>query len=104
MISTKPLFEQTISARPDPGGFHVYLGAAAWTNDQLRREMELGAWFIFPADAGTVFNSDPESLWPQMIQRTELRLARSEPADADQPRAALDNYLDGIWSVSGPDR
>ncbi len=104
MISTKPLFEQTISARPDPGGFHVYLGAAGWTNDQLRKEMELGAWFIFPADAGAVFNSDPDSLWPQMIRKTELKLAGSGPADADRPRAALDNYFAAIRSVRDPDR
>ena len=56
LISTKTLFEQTFSARPDPGVFHVYLGYAGWTNDQLRREVELGAWFIFPADASERFS------------------------------------------------
>jgi len=85
LISTKTLFEQTISARPDPSGFHVYLGSAGWTNDQLRKEVELGAWFIFRADAGTVFDSDPDSLWLQMIQKTELKLAGSGPASADRP-------------------
>jgi len=84
LISTKALFEQTISARPDPNVFHVYLGYAGWNNDQLRKEVELGAWFIFQGDAGTVFNSDPDSLWPQMIRKTELKLARSKSADADQ--------------------
>ena len=88
MISTKTLFEQTISARPDPSGFHVYLGSAGWTNDQLRKELELGAWFIFQADAGTVLDSDPDSLWSQMIQKTELKLAGSGPAPADRPTAA----------------
>jgi len=92
-ISTKTLFEQTISTRPDPSGFHVYLGYAGWTKDQLRKEVELGGWFIFQADAGTVFASDPDSLWPEMIRKTELNLAGSWPADADQPRAALDNYF-----------
>jgi putative AlgH/UPF0301 family transcriptional regulator len=82
MISTKPTFEQTISAKPDASGFHVYLGAAAWTAPQLRMEMALGAWFIFPADAGTVFDSDPDSLWPKMIKKTELMLAGSGSADA----------------------
>jgi putative AlgH/UPF0301 family transcriptional regulator len=83
LISAKPLFEQTISTRPDPGVFHVYLGYAGWTEDQLRREVELGAWYIFPAEAGTVFNSDPDSLWPQMIGKTELKMAGTEPAGAD---------------------
>ena len=77
LISTTSLFEQTISARADPSVFHVYLGYAGWTMDQLRREMEFDSWFIFPADAKTVFDSDPDSLWPRMIARTELKLARS---------------------------
>ena len=86
LISDKALFEQTISARPDPGVFHVYLGYAGWTQDQLRTEAQSGAWFVFPADAATVFNSDPDSLWLQMIQKTELQLAKTVPfAEASQP-------------------
>jgi putative AlgH/UPF0301 family transcriptional regulator len=80
LVSSKTLFEQTISARPDPSVFHVYLGYAGWNQDQLRKEVELGSWFIFPADTETVFNADPDSLWSQMIQKTELKLAGSEPA------------------------
>lgn len=84
LINTKTLFEQTISARPDPGGFHVYLGYAGWAKDQLRMEVAQGAWFIFQADAETVFSSDPDSLWPQMIRKTELRLARGPSGRAAQ--------------------
>ena len=83
LISAKTLFEQTLSAQPSPGVFHVYLGYAGWTIDQLRMEVELGAWFIFPADASTVFNPDPDSLWLRMIRKTELQLAGSEPANED---------------------
>jgi putative transcriptional regulator len=79
LIAAKPLFEQTLAARPDPGVLHVYLGYAGWTQDQLRMEVELGAWFIFPAEASTVFNADPDSLWLEMIRKTELQLARGEP-------------------------
>jgi putative transcriptional regulator len=103
LISAKTLFEQTISARPDPGVFHVYLGHAGWTNDQLRKEVEFGAWFIFPANASTVFNSDPDSLWPQMIRKTELKLAGSEPAGADQKeRSYADEH--GISAALGARR
>jgi putative AlgH/UPF0301 family transcriptional regulator len=88
LISDKALFEQTISARPDPGLFHVYLGYAGWTQDQLRSEAQSGAWFVFPADAATVFNSAPDSLWLQMIQKTELQLAKTEPfAETSHPVA-----------------
>jgi putative AlgH/UPF0301 family transcriptional regulator len=79
LISTRTPFEKAISGRPDPGIFHVYLGYAGWSNDQLQKEVELGSWFIFEGDARTVFDSDPNSLWRQMIQKTELKLARSEP-------------------------
>ena len=94
LISDKALFEQTISARPDPGVFHVYLGYAGWTQDQLRTEVQLGAWFIFPADTATIFNSNPDSLWLQMIQKTELRLAKTEPfVEISQPVARVNDTL-----------
>ncbi len=79
LITDKDLFDKTISARPDPAVFHVYLGYAGWTQDQLRNEVELGAWFVFPGDAGTIFNSDPDSLWPEMIHKTEMEMAESVP-------------------------
>ena len=80
LISSKTLFEQTISTKPDPGVFHVYLGYAGWNRAQLRKEVELGAWFILPADTSAIFNSDPDSLWPQMIRKTELKFVWSMPA------------------------
>jgi putative AlgH/UPF0301 family transcriptional regulator len=82
-IATKNQLEQALTDRAAPKAFHVYLGYAGWHADQLRREMELGAWFVFPGDAGTVFNFDPDSLWPQMIHKTELQMARNEPLDAN---------------------
>ncbi len=98
LISDKGLFEQTISARPDPDVFHVYLGYAGWTQDQLRTEVQLGAWFVFPADAAAVFNSDPDSLWLQMIQKTELQLAKTEPF-AETSRSFADgvSWTDRSW-------
>jgi len=84
LISDKGLFEKTISAQPDANVFHVYLGYAGWTQDQLRTEVQSGAWFVFPADTATVFNSHPDSLWLQMIYKTELQLAKTEPF-ADPP-------------------
>jgi putative AlgH/UPF0301 family transcriptional regulator len=75
-ISTKAALEKTISSRPDPAAFHVYLGYAGWTPDQLKTELRLGGWFIFQADNQTVFNANPGSLWQEMIKKTELEMAR----------------------------
>ena len=76
LILTKTLLEQTIASRRDPDIFHIYLGYSGWTSDQLKREVELGAWFVFPADAATVFDSDPDTLWSRMIRKTEQKMAR----------------------------
>jgi putative transcriptional regulator len=79
LISDKSLFEKMLSGRPDPKVFHVYLGYAGWTQAQLRAEVQMGAWFVFPADTAAVFNADPGALWLQMIQQTELQYAKTEP-------------------------
>jgi putative transcriptional regulator len=76
LILTRALLEQNIAARRDAGVFHIYLGYAGWTGDQLKREVELGAWFVFPADAATVFDTDPDTLWSRMIRKTEQKMAR----------------------------
>lgn len=76
LVSTKSRFEQILSKRPIPADFHVYLGYAGWTRDQLRQEIQLGAWFIFQGDTQTVFNANPDSLWPELIRQTELKLTK----------------------------
>jgi putative AlgH/UPF0301 family transcriptional regulator len=81
VVATKTLFEKTLSAHTAPNAFRVYFGYAGWTKKQLQSEVNLGAWFIFPADAKTVFSTDPESLWPEMIRITEQKFARNEPAE-----------------------
>jgi putative transcriptional regulator len=89
LISTKTLLERTISTRPDPGVFHVYLGYAGWATEQLRMEVGLGSWFIFQAHARTVFDLNPDSLWPEMIRKTELKLAMSEPAQVNSLKMGI---------------
>ncbi len=76
LVLTRAVLEQQIAARREPDVFHIYLGYSGWTSDQMRREVELGAWFVFPADAATVFDGDPDTLWARMIRKTEQKMAR----------------------------
>lgn len=92
-ISAKTALEKIISSHPDRGGFHVYLGYAGWSTIQLRNEIRLGGWFVFPPDNQTVFNANPDSLWREMIKKTELEMAHSWPASAAGARQ-------GSWSQS----
>ncbi len=77
LIVAKGVLEQTIAEKPDKDNFHVFMGYAGWTHDQLRKEVELGAWSILQADTGPVFDSNPESLWLRMIRKTEQKRAQT---------------------------
>lgn len=74
-ISKKTTLEKAMSSRAAPSVFHIYLGYAGWTTEQLRNEVRLGAWFVFPADNKAIFNANPNSLWHEMIKKTELKMA-----------------------------
>jgi len=76
MISSKTLLEKTLAAGIESSQFHAYLGYAGWGREQLEREVELGAWHVIPADSGNVFHADPDSVWPRLIRRTEVRIAQ----------------------------
>jgi putative AlgH/UPF0301 family transcriptional regulator len=76
LISDKDLLEKTLAAKAQPDMFHVFLGYAGWGPGQLEHEIELNAWHIVPADAASVFDADPDSVWLRLIRRTELRIAR----------------------------
>ena len=105
MISTKPLFEQTILARPDPSSFHVYLGAAGWTNDQLRKELELGAWFIFSGGCRNGFQCRSGFLVAANDSENGAKVCRERACGRTSPKSrALENYFATIRSVRGPGR
>jgi putative transcriptional regulator len=75
LISNKDLLKATLASGAESSVFHTYVGYAGWGAGQLEHEMELGAWHVMPADAATVFHSDPDSVWPRLIRRTETQVA-----------------------------
>ena len=75
LISNKDPLKATLASGVEASVFHAYVGYAGWSAGQLEHEVELGAWHIMPADAATVFHSDPDSVWPRLIRRTETQVA-----------------------------
>jgi putative transcriptional regulator len=75
LISNKDLLKETLASGAESSVFHTYVGYAGWSAGQLEHEVELGAWHIMPADAATVFHSDPDSVWQRLIRRTESQIA-----------------------------
>ncbi len=53
----------------------LYLGYAGWGAGQLENEVKWGMWHTLPADVALVFDSDPETLWPRLIRKFEVRYA-----------------------------
>lgn len=63
--------------RADPlQGVRVYAGYAGWAAGQLQNEIERGGWHVVPADADTIFDKDPATIWPELIQRATQRMTR----------------------------
>jgi putative transcriptional regulator len=79
LISSKALLQKTLLTKVDTEQFHVYVGYAGWGPGQLEHEVDLGAWHILSADAAEVFHSDPETVWPRLIRRTQLQIAATKP-------------------------
>ena len=77
LVSSKALLEKTLSAQVESKSFRVYVGYAGWGAGQLEHEIALGGWHIMAADACSVFHSEPESVWPRLIRRTEQQIARA---------------------------
>ena len=53
--------------------FRVYAGYAGWAPGQLEREIERGDWHVMHPDADLIFDAEPTSIWPAMMQRRKLR-------------------------------
>ena len=72
-------------ARDNPvDGLRVFAGYAGWGPGQLEAEVARGDWHVARADAGTVFEKRPETLWRELERRaaeiTALRSAARAPA------------------------
>jgi len=76
MLSSKELLQKILASRTDADTFHAFLGYAGWEPGQLENEVESGAWHVVPAEAAEVFHSDPDSVWPRLIRRTETQIAK----------------------------
>ena len=59
---------------------HAYLGYAGWAPGQLDAEIARGDWIVAPADAGSVFDTPPVDVWPNLMRRNAGRWVRAGPA------------------------
>lgn len=80
LLSNKELLEKALAAGTRQNAFRIYLGYSGWGAGQLEHELDLGMWYVFRGDPRMVFDPYPDSVWPRLVQRTQLQIARRAPA------------------------
>ena len=69
-MSSDAEFIRELLARDNPvDGLRVFVGYAGWGPGQLEAEIERGDWHLAHADAATVFEKRPETLWRELDRR-----------------------------------
>jgi putative transcriptional regulator len=52
------------------GAFTRYfVGYSGWARSQLQMEIDVGAWYVLPADRDTILNADPKRMWKELLLR-----------------------------------
>lgn len=79
--SNSPPFFSVISKRPQLLGMissaeaplRIFAGDTGWTAQQLQSEVARGLWKVLPANAETVFDPHPETLWRRLTPNRPIR-------------------------------
>ena len=62
------LLDKLLTA-PGDGLQRLFLGHSGWASAQLDMEIQVGAWYVLPADLDTILRMDPEIMWEELIAR-----------------------------------
>jgi len=74
--ATSGLEHIALLAQEAASQFRVHAGYAGWSPGQLDSEVARGDWHVLPGDAETLFDTNPASLWPTLIQRGSIEWTR----------------------------
>jgi putative transcriptional regulator len=71
-VGTTKLLRKALAGKLD---IRVFAGYAGWGPGQLEAEVDAGAWHVERGVATTVFDDDPESLWPRLTRKLDTQIA-----------------------------
>ena len=74
-VGTTKLLRKALAEKMD---IRVFAGYAGWGPGQLEAEVDAGAWHVERGVAATVFDDDPESLWPRLVRKLDTQIARAK--------------------------
>lgn len=75
------LVERILTNANGREAFRAYLGYSGWGPGQLEGEMKTGSWILMPADPKWVFETDPSSVWRELM----LAMGEAYRPYADMP-------------------
>jgi putative transcriptional regulator len=56
--------------------FRTYAGYSGWAPGQLDDEIARGDWHIVPAERRFIFDTRPDELWDELIQRVDIQVVK----------------------------
>jgi putative transcriptional regulator len=73
VVSNKSDLLKMVSGDTPPSSFRLFAGYTGWTAQQLKSEVARGLWRVLPANARSVFDPHPETLWPRLTLPRPIR-------------------------------
>jgi len=69
--------------RIHPDDILFFVGYSGWGAGQLARELERKSWIIAPENGNLIFDTDPETLWRELLQSlgTKYKILSNYPTD-----------------------
>ncbi len=86
-ITSSPALVRSLLTRETPADdLRVFAGHAGWGPDQLESEVARNDWYLTAADAKTLFEKKPESLWQELERKASAIMAWLSTGSAHRER------------------
>ena len=69
------VLEKALKRKTSSSALRLFLGHSGWGPGQLKWELGRGDWELVRADTETVFEKDPDSIWPELMGPVTRRVA-----------------------------
>ena len=63
----RDVLEELLRRNKEPKEMHIFMGYAGWGPGQLQWEINRGDWQLTRGDRETIFEKEPDLIWPQLI-------------------------------------
>ena len=85
----RKVLEKLVEGGENQDRLKLFLGHAGWAPGQLQNEIARGDWSLARADAFTVFQKEPDDIWPELSRNTGRVVAGLSSASQRELRASF---------------